>query len=378
MFLVSYFLVRELLENSENLFGRDFVQYWSAGRLNLTSGNPYDPSQLGQLQVQTGIVDDEPILMWNPPWMLPIAMAFASLEFEISRLIWFIFNLVLIFISINITWQLYGGSPELKWIGWLVGFTFVPVLSNLSIGQSSALLLFGIVGFLYFMEKDRHWSAGILLALVMIKPHILYLPLLAMVLWSITNKEWRIILGAGIALAAASAAAVIFNPDSLQQYLTAARYFPPTDWATPTMGGVLRVLLGYQNRWLQFIPPLIGTAWMLFYWSRNRFTWKWVDQLPIVILVSTVTAPYGWTWDLLVAIIPVLQIAILIIPIWRHKYAILIQSGYLGINFFAFLSSSSQFLTFWFAPALLLLYLASQILIEKALESPCQTVSNSG
>ena len=362
--ILFFFIGQELLKNSDSPLGPDFVQYWSAGKLNLSGDNPYNPALLFPIQNQTGVIEDQPIIMWNPPWIMPIAMLFGVVNFEFSRLLWFLINFVVIFISVNQFWNLYGGNPQLRWISWLLGFTFIPVLSSLKIGQISACLLLGIVGFLHFNEKKKYWSAGFFLSLLMVKPQILYLVLLAVFLWSISKKEWRVILGTLMVLAGATATAMLFNPDIIQEYIYAIQNFPPIEWATPTLGGLLRILFGHEHRWLQFIPPLLGVIWLILYWMRNKSSWQWMDQAPLLILVSALTAAYSWTWDLVVLIVPVLQVTISLIPLWRERYSLFILLGYLLIEIIAFFRSSNQFWTFWFAPALLVLYMVSQYLIN--------------
>ena len=377
--LILFFLVgMQVVEDRSLTLGPDFIPYWSAGKLNLLGGNPYDPSQLHPLQDKTGIVIQEVMIMWNPPWFMPIAMLFGLMDFGISRLVWFFINCILIFISINKIWDLYGGEPQLRWLSWLIGFTFVPILSSLKIGQTSALLLIGIVGFLHFNEQKKFWVAGFFLSLLMVKPHILYLILLAVLLWSIHKRELGVILGTTIVLTAASAIAIIFNPNVFQEYLFVMNNLPPIDWATPTLGSLLRIIFGQDNRWLQLIPLLLGMVWFTLNWLRKKDFWKWKEQAPLLILVSTLTAPYSWTWDLLVSIVPILQVAILLIPIWREKYSVYILISYLMIDIIVFFRSSNQFWVFWLAPALLVLYLVSQKIITTNSKSPHHPAADPG
>lgn len=60
---------------------RDFVEYWSAGAVNLRQGNPYDSDEL--LPIQREITRDPDLtqatMMWNPPWALAIFTPLALL-----------------------------------------------------------------------------------------------------------------------------------------------------------------------------------------------------------------------------------------------------------------------------------------------------------
>src|SRR5437660_10371433 len=67
----------------------DFLQYWAAGRLNATGGNPYDADQLLPLQRSAHRPDDKPaVVMWNPPWALTLAMPFGLLPPRTAQLLW--------------------------------------------------------------------------------------------------------------------------------------------------------------------------------------------------------------------------------------------------------------------------------------------------
>jgi hypothetical protein len=339
----------------------DYVEYWAAGNLNLARGNPYDPEQLLPLQHEAGRYFGVPVMMWNPPWMLLLAMPFSIFEYPVSRLLWILFFIIIVFISVNLVWMLYGGLTNKRWIGWLVGFTFIPVLEAFRTGQTGPLLLLGVVGFLYFLNKEKLWFAGGSLSLLLVKPHILYLVLFAVVLWSIYEKQFRVILGTVITLAAATLIVWATNPQVLNQYLYAAVNYPPQDWATPTIGGITRLLVGTEQFWLQFLPPLIGILWILFFWFRRRKSWDWIEATPLIILVSIFTAAYGWTSDQAPSLIAVLQIFILLIVIKRdNKYQFAVLSFYLLIELGLLLPLGNQIWNFWFSPVLLIWYLVSK------------------
>ena len=69
----------------------------------------------------------------------------------------------------------------------------------------------------------------------------------------------------------------------------------PPRWATPTIGGTLRYFLGADKVWLQFVPTVLGVTWFCFYWLKERLTWNWPEQMPILVAVSVLTTSYGWT-----------------------------------------------------------------------------------
>ena len=260
----------------------DFWHFWEAGRLNNHGQNPYEP----QLQ------------FFNPPWTLPVVMLFALLEYPVSRVIWLLVNVAIMIFCAERFWLIYHGNPKLRWVAWLLVFTFSPVIVSLQKGQFTPLVLLGMVGFLLTVEQPRYWFlAGLCAALIAIKPELFYLFWLALLLWSLQKRSWPILISCALTFGVLIAIPLIFYPPVIAQYLRGSEAFPITEWATPTLGAYLRLLLGLEKFWLQFVPPALGAIWMLFYWRQKRHAWRWQDELPLLVMVSVVTTAYGWTYD---------------------------------------------------------------------------------
>jgi hypothetical protein len=52
--------------NADNVLP-DFIEYWAAGRVILSSNNPYSPDQLFSLQKSAGWTKADPLMMYHPP-----------------------------------------------------------------------------------------------------------------------------------------------------------------------------------------------------------------------------------------------------------------------------------------------------------------------
>ena len=348
----------------------DYAEYWTAGQLNLTGGNPYDPHQMLVLQRNLGARQQEPVMMWNPPWMLALAMPLSLISYPLSRVLWLLFSFLVVFVCINRLWSLYGGPQQARWIGWIAGLAFAPFLDGLRIGQSSVLILVGVVGFLHAIHHRRPWLAGAFLSFLAVKPQVLYLFAIAALFWSVNNRQWPVLVGAVIALALATIIAWVANPGVFGQYQQAIRNYSPLIWATPTLGGLFRLLFGTQKIWLQYVPPAIGFLWFLDHWRRQRKRWDWLDQAPLLILVSSVTMAYGWTWDLTAAIVPIIQITVwIMMPGWDME-KVIIAAGYAIVNSVDLFVSGLQFWMWWLPPVLLIWYLAAiRIMRKRSLRS---------
>ena len=361
--LLMIWIGRDLVTNPDWINSDDYVEYWAAGKLNITGGNPYDPEQLLPLQQSTGKEFGLPVMMWNPPWMLTFAMPFGSLDYPTSRTIWLLAFIVLVFLCVNSLWVYFGGNPRTRYISWIIGFSFFPVLEALKSGQANPLLLLGITGFLLSVDRKRYFLGGIFISFLILKPHLLYLFGLAAVLWLIQERRWSVFLGVIASLSFGTVVAWFVNPQVISQYVFAIQNYPPTDWATPTVGGILRLLISPDMFWLQFVPPFIGAIWFVFYWLRKRAAWKWNEQASLLILVSVFTAAYGWSSDQIVSVVALIEIGVLVSFLGLNRGTGLVAAGYLAINILAFITGGNAIFIFWLAPALLVWYLVSKKLL---------------
>ncbi len=346
----------------------DFVEYWAAGRLNLTDGNPYAPDQLRTLETEAGWPEDEPVvMMWNPPWTLTLVMPFGLLSYSTGRLLWLGLHFVLILLCADWAWRLYGGPSHRRWLAWLIAFSFAPSLFVLNMGQISTLILVGVLGFLHFGKQGRWGLAGASAALIAIKPHLLYLFWIAVLLWALDQRHWSVLLGGALAGLAATAIPLAFNPNVISQYLVTALNEPPLYWATPTLGAVLRLLLGVDRHWLQFAPTMIGLSWFLIYWQRRKHRWDWTEQMPLLLLVSVLTTSHGWEYDQVVLLPAVMQAAVWVYESKQRVAAGLAVGVHLAITSIAIAINiviGSNFWYVWLAPVLLAFYLILRIQLK--------------
>lgn len=344
---------RRRLTSVEFISLDDYVEYWSAARLNFSGGNPYDREQMAVLQGQAGRLTDVPVMMWNPPWTLGMFMPLSVISYPASRLLWLLINIGIIFLSADWIWRTYSGDDRRRWIAWVVTLTFGPALHVLRAGQISPLLLAGVVGFLYFAGRDRWFAAGICAALITVKPHLLYLLGPSILLYVVRYRRWSLLAGFIVAMAVATAVAWLPNPALLAQYLHAVSYYPPEEWATPTLGGVLRLVLGVDRFWLQFLPSAAGVCWFCAYWWRKRTRWNWAQEMPLLVMVSVATAAYGWTFDHVVLLIAVIPAAATLVRAKLSLWRLMLVLSYLAFTAIALFSSMDQIFYWWMAAWLL-------------------------
>ena len=350
--------VRQLLADPTVWPPDDFVEYWAAAKLARNGENPYDGAKLLPLQQAAGRDTNEPIMMWNPPWSLAVVLPLGWFPAREAQLLWLLANLAAIAFCGDRLWRMFGGSRESRWIGWAAALGFLPTLFALQSGQIGPLLLLGAVLFLECERRGWPMLAGASTLLLAVKPHMAYLVWVAILLKPARKGDTGypallMILGGLVAGVFATLIAVAFDPAVLAQYMDAMANRPPSQWVSPTFGTVLRMAFGEALLKLQFVPVLAGLAWFAFHWKRHAATWNWTEQLPLLLLVSFVTAPYGaWPFDMVLLLPAVVRLVVL------RKPAILalllaVNVACLAMN----LLETGSFAFIWVSPAILAIYL---------------------
>jgi hypothetical protein len=352
-----------LLKQENILPVNDFIGYWSASRLLITQGNPYSPTQLTALQIEGGLTFQQPHLLYNPPWTLPIIVIFGIFTRSEGQILWLLFQIgVLLFSSTHI-WRLFGGKIKHQWISWVVTFTFGAVIAAVLFqGQISPLILMGLVGFLAYVEKPgKEWLSGAFAVLITVKPQVVYLFIIAFLFWGFFNKKWAVIISFFSGLALLSGIAILFDQNIFHQYLQCILTDAPAGWATPTIGTYLRLYFNPTEFLLSFITPILGAIWLVYYWIRKKKTWDWKKEIPLILFISVITTIYIWTYDMVVLLIPIIMA--LIWQLYENKkwISILVSIAYFIINLIYLrlhlILEDSIFI--WFAPVLFVWYLVA-------------------
>jgi len=348
-----YFISRKI-----NVFPlHDFLEYWTAGKINLNGGNPYSPTELFALQKQLGWQQPYPLMMFIPPWLLPLLMPFSIIPYAFSRLIWFLFELFVLFIAADTLWSVYGGEPKFRWLAWVVVLAFGPTLQTLKVGQVTPFMTLGLAGFLFFFDKERPLWAGVAASMTMFKPHLLYLYLAAFIFWILKEKQWRVFLGFICGFILPSILAWGVNPNIIEQYLYSIPNNLPTFWITTTIGSTLRLLFGEELFCLQFLPSIFGLIWLVYYWLKNRNHWEWKQRLPLIILVSITTTSYGWAHDLSILVVAIIPVLILILNSPIIYKEVIIFVAFWSVSLLNAFANKDQNWFWWLAGYYLFLYL---------------------
>jgi hypothetical protein len=337
----------------------DFVEYWAAARLTLQGDNPYDIDRMEQLQRATGRTD-EGILMWNPPWTLPFVLPLGLLDVRTAHLGWLALHFAIIVFCSDRLWRLYGGPADHRWVAWVLALSFLPSYFALTAGQITPLILLGATLFLYHSERSSYALMGVAAVLLAIKPHLCYLFWIALLCWALRERRWKLLAAGAATGALLTLIPLALDPALLQQYWFTLTSQPPAQYRSPTLAHCLRVLIDPGNFRLQFLAMLPGIVWFVPWFYCNRHRWVWKEQLPLLLLVSVLTTAYGgWPFDLVLLLVPVVQVAARLQPKWRATaIGAHIAIGLVAVVQLAF--GIEYFWFIWMCPALVGAYLMLQ------------------
>ena len=277
---------------------RDFITYWATGRQLARHGDPYDPAALSKIEKDAGFEGGTPYFMRNVPWALPLALPLGYFNPQVAALPWSLVMLGLLIASVRMVWTMTGrAGSHLDWLG----YCFPPALFCVILGQTSILLLFGLVLFLR-LQRTHPFAAGAALWLCSLKPH-LFLPFgVVLLAWMVVTRSYRILAGALTALAAGAAITAWIAPHAFGQYAYYVRTSVMTREFTACFGDLLRDSINPAAEWLAFVPAALGCAWALGYFWTRRHAWDWLEDGSLLVLVSLLVAPFGWIFDQSLAI----------------------------------------------------------------------------
>src|SRR5262249_11268652 len=206
------------------------------------------------------------------------------------------------------------------------------------------------------------------------KPHLFGVFAAALFLWTIHQRRWSVFGGAALTVIVIMVCLLGANPHLIDQYWHCMTVHSPWGCRTPTLGALVRLLLDRNKVWLQMIPQIVGLVWVAVYWYRRRNQWDWSEQLPLLVLVSLLTTAYGaWPFDLVVLLLPVIEIAARTEKASRTHVAIVL-AVYAAVALPALAMSVAGvdlFYFVWMPPALLVSYLGlRRMLVHQPKPSP--------
>jgi hypothetical protein len=266
----------------------DFVEYWSAGKLFVHGANPYSGPLILALEKSRGFTPDAPLIMLNPPWVLPLVAPLGSLPFLAALVLWIVAGAGSILASLALL--------EIPANNRTLAFLFAPVLGCFAMEQSSPFLLLGFSLFLRF-HRSRPFLAGSALVLMAIKPHLFMIFWVILFVESVYRRRFTILVGFATSLVGVSALVTMVRLSVWQDYFGVIRESTLDQNSYPTLPSLLRALINANLTWIATIPLCLAIAWGIAYYWRRRSSWDWRREGMLIMMVVVLTSPYCWIAD---------------------------------------------------------------------------------
>jgi hypothetical protein len=119
----------------------------------------------------------------------------------------------------------------------------------------------------------------------------------ALLLWVVSRKAYRILAGFAAALAVSYALTLCLDHNVWSEYVQLSHSMRVLSAFIPTLSESFRFLVNRDTVWLQFVPAAVACVWAIWYFWTRRDRWNWMDQGMLVLLVSVVCAPYAFFYD---------------------------------------------------------------------------------
>ena len=278
----------------ENPGGNDFLVHWVGTRALIVDGlSPYSDTVAERIQTLAYGRPAEPgeheLRVAYPLYSGLIFLPYALIaDYDLARAVWMTTLeaalIGLAFLSLNLTrWKM---SMWLLPLFLLFSVFWYHSLRPLINGNAVILVALFLAGAFAAIKSEKDELAGILLGLSTIKPHLVLLPIIFVLIWTISSGRWKTLGWMLISLALLSISAALFVPDwplqNLKEILAYVSYNPP---GTP--GAVFEIWLPATGRRFEWGLSVILGLILLGEWILSRkkeFRWfLWTGSLTLVV-----------------------------------------------------------------------------------------------
>jgi len=290
---------------SNGLGNGDFVAYWSASYLLREGRNPYDQTNMAEIertQVHSNL--DYTIAAWNPPTLFVFILPVTWLPFVAAKSVWLVMNVAILLLIALMLAYLYlprRGGTVLAFCLFVV--LFPQALLAILIGQVTFLVVLGVVSCMVLFRREQWFWAGFALILTSVKPHMAILAVPYFLLYAAYRRRWQVWLGLLCAGVFCILVLFLFRPAWITDIIGLVG-IAPVNWATPTIGGFassLRITEALRYVIVIFLP----LAWFL---SRPNTSVSVETSIALLTIITVPTTFFGWSYDQTILLIPIAQI----------------------------------------------------------------------
>jgi hypothetical protein len=278
----------------ENPGGNDFLVHWVGTRALIVDGmSPYSDTVAERIQTlaygRPALPGEHELRVAYPLYSALIFLPYALIgDYILARALWMttleVTLIGLVILGLRLTrcniknWLLV----LLLLFSILWYHSFRPLIN----GNAVILVALFLVAAFIALRSGRDELAGVLLAFSTIKPHLILLPIIFVLIWTIASRRWRTLLWLLITIVLLSVSAALLVPDwilqNLREILRYSSYNPPG-----TLGAVFQVWLPATGRGLGWVVSGILAILLLIEWfivrGKDLRWFIWTACLTLVV-----------------------------------------------------------------------------------------------
>ena len=297
----------------------DFFSFWLAGSSVLAGEDPYSADwwTLGHHRYGAEWISDATFL-----YPLPLALffiPFGLLSLEHAFVLWVFLSLWLILSAAVLLLRRGNWEAQKKYVLPILAgvFLFRPVILTLFHGQLGALFLLILVLMMMMWENKQWFLGGLLLPLLALKPSFGLMIGVMLGVWLILKKKWTALAGALAASMGLCLLGWLYNPSWVSEFITiGSGKLGKTFGYSPTVWGVSGQLCSQARECTMIAGGVLGALCLFafFYFifqSPGNLSPALIMSL--VIPIALLVTPYGWAYDQILLIIPIVVIILAMI-----------------------------------------------------------------
>jgi len=317
--MVNHFGIVPLKRLDVTGVGNDFSDFWTAARVIMLRESPYDMSETSDyviVQQSAGQLGDA---FHSPAFTTLVFLPLAWLPLPWAVVLWLTAMQVLLVASVALILGTFRPQPSRRYLfscivlALVFRYTFVSFM----VGQKAALMLFLLVASVWAIRSGRNRLAGVLIAVSLIKPQVVFLasPVLLLGPPPWRNQADRAafrerLIGFCTALVILMAVTLALRPSWPIEWIGRAGgdflADPSIDKAMPSLRGAMAVFLSEGVPQYLLVaaaaPFLLWLGWR--WWTSDGKPYQESFLLSLAIAGNLITAPYTREYDYVLLLFP--------------------------------------------------------------------------
>jgi len=257
--------------------------------------------------------------MVYPPFYYQALQPITLVSFQNAIKIWGVICAIAVSLAAFLLFQFYRPSRSWIGVGVLAALFFFPMITCLTMGQKSTLLLLILTATFVLLHQNKPLSAGLLFGLIAFKPHLGVVIGLTMLL----KRQWAFAAGAVFSVALLVGISWWHNPSVWQDYLSVVSgmndYVESGGYLlaqSHSLWGAMQLTFsGFASAWVvKVIAGAISVGVLFLLWRIMRgpvatSSKRFACQFSAMIFATVMLSPHFYTYDLTIILLPVLLIA---------------------------------------------------------------------